>query len=147
MPSVSGHLPEATGAAGVVPLDEAVLVLALSAERDLWHGHALAMWRDGYDRGVTDGRAAACVNLAVMEEHREKRQHWNDWWAKVARIIRNFDSPATRMSQVMAEIAADQKLVTDALVKAATKPRDLSPLESCVLSRIRGERLDESEAA
>jgi hypothetical protein len=116
-------------------------VLALSGERDQWHALVLAAYRDGY----ADGRATACVNLAVMEEHREKRRHWNQWWATVRRVIQNHENPSARLNQVMAEIAADQKLVADALRKRAAKPGDLSPLEYCVLNRIRGARLEESE--
>ena len=125
----------------IAPPHDVAAVLALSDERDAWMRRIAQAYRDGFNAG----RATACVTLAVMEEHREKRRYWNEWWAKVWRIIRNFDSPDARLNQVMAEIAADQKLVTDALLKAATKPWDLSPLEYCVLSRIRGERLDESE--
>ena len=57
----------------------------------------------------------------------------------------SHENPALRLNQVMAEIAADQKFVTEALKQRAKKPDDLSPLQWCVLNRIRGERLDESE--
>ena len=98
-----------------------------------------------YRAGFDDGRATACVALALIEESREKRQWWNSWWGKVRRIIQNFENPGIRMSQALAEIAADQQLVADALRKRATRPWDLSPLEWCVLNRVHGERLDESE--
>jgi hypothetical protein len=100
-------------------------VLALSDERDGWMRRIAEAYRDGFD----DGRATACVNLAVMEEHREKRRYWNEWWAKVWRIIRNFDSPDARMSQVMAEIAADQRFVAEALRLRAEKMTCIGPAE------------------
>jgi hypothetical protein len=37
----------------------------------------------------------------------------------------------------MAEIAADQKFMREARKKLATRPGELTPLESCALRRIR----------
>jgi hypothetical protein len=122
----------------IQPSADIAAVLTLSDERDIWMRRVDQAYRDGFN----DGRAHACVNIAVMEEHREKRQWWNDWWGKVQRITRNWTSPDMAINRVMAEIAADQKLVTDALAKRAEDPSDLTPLEWCILNRIRGERLD-----
>ena len=127
----------------IQPPPDITAVLALSNERDTWTRRVGQAYLDGFN----DGRATACVGLAVMEEHREKRRYWNQWWAKVARIIQNHENPSARISRVMAEIAADQKFVAEALKQRAKKPDDLSPLQWCVLNRVRGERLDESEVA
>ena len=122
-------------------------LLALSDERDQWERRVDQAWRDGYDAchaGHDADRADACIALAEIEHHRESRQLWNEFAAKVQRIIASNDHPDMRIRQVQAEIAADQQLVADAKQK---KPGALSPLEHAVLNRIRFERLDESEAA
>jgi hypothetical protein len=125
----------------VLPPPDAAAVLALSDERDGWLWRVDQAYRDGFD----DGRATACIALAVMEEHREKRRYWSLWWAKVARIIVSCDHPDSRRRQLEAEIAADQLFMANAKERARTKPGALSPLEYCALNRIRGEHLDESE--
>jgi len=129
------------------PLDEVRFFLALSDERDQWYRRLADAERDAYELGVDDGRATACVNLAEMEQHREKRAYWNEWWAKVARIITSCDHPDQRRRQLESEIAADQLLMTRAKERQRDEPGSLSPLEYAILHRIRGERLDESEAA
>jgi len=135
-------LHKTSPAAIVADAADTAAVLALSDERDAWMRRLAEAYRDGYD----DGRATACVNLAVMEDRRGRRRWWNEWWwAKVRRIVSNWETPGARMEQVMAEITADQKFVTAALRLRATKPQKLSPLQWCVLNRIHGERLDESE--
>jgi hypothetical protein len=123
-------------------------LLALSDERDLWLTLLLGAERAAYRRGFDDGRARACVALAEIEEHYTEIAWWREWWARVARIIQAETDPSTRMRQVMAEIAADQKFARDARKRLAElragKPRNLSPLESCVLRRIRGADPDEA---
>ena len=113
-------------------------LLALSDERDWWLARLLAAERAAYRRGFADGRAAACVALAEIEEHYQELAWWGEWWAKVARIIQAETDPSARMNRVMAEIAADQELAREARRKLATRPGSLTPLESCVLRRIRG---------
>ncbi|MGZ4434233.1 MAG: hypothetical protein ACXVW7_11490 [Trebonia sp.] len=113
-------------------------LLALSDERDLWLTRLLAAERAAYQRGFDDGRAAACVALAELEEHHAEIAWWREWWARVARIIQAETDPSARMRQVMAEIAADQKFARDARSRLAAKPGSLTPLESAVLRRVRG---------
>lgn len=112
-------------------------MLALSDERDWWLARLLAAERTGYQRGFADGRAAACVALAEIEEHYAEVAWWREYAAKVRRIIQAETDPSARMRQVMAEIAADQKFARDARKRLATKPGSLTPTESCVLRRIR----------
>jgi hypothetical protein len=135
-------LQDTSPAAIVADRADIAAVLALSDERDTWMCSVDQAYRDGFN----DGQATACITLAVMEEHREKRQRWNEWRAKVSRIITSCDHPDSRRRQVEAEIAADQLIMASAKERARTKPGSLSPLEWCVLNRIRLERLDESEA-
>jgi hypothetical protein len=125
----------------IAPPPDISAVLALSDERDGWLRRVDQAYRDGFD----DGRAEAAVWHAVLEEHREKRRYWNEWWAKVARIIMSCDHPDSRRRQLEAEIAADQLIMANAKERAKTKPGSLSPLEYAILHRIRGERLDENE--
>jgi hypothetical protein len=113
-------------------------LLELSDERDLWLARLLAAERAAYQRGVDDGRAAACVAIAGIEEHYAQIAWWREWWGRVRRIIQNNDDPSVRMNQVMTEIAADQKFAAEARKRQAGKPWELSPLESCVLRRVRG---------
>ena len=54
-------------------------LLALSDERDLWLARLLAAERAAYQRGYSDGRAAACVALAEIEEHYAKLARWHQW--------------------------------------------------------------------
>jgi hypothetical protein len=87
-------------------------LLALSDERDQWLARLLAAERDAYRRGYDDGRAAACVAIAEIEEHYTELAWWRDWWAKVRRA--------------------------DAAALAQADPRTLTVLQSCALRRIRG---------
>lgn len=132
-----------TTLAATVP-DPAVVaaLLELSGERDLWLRRVLAAERAAYERGFSDGRAVACAELAEMEGHREAVTRWNEWGAKLQRIIDNDRDPSIRLNRVLAEIAADQKFMAEARRKRASCPRLLSPLEACALRRIRLEVLD-----
>ena len=111
-------------------------LLELSDERDLWLTRLLAAERDAYQRGYSDGRAAACVAIAGIEEHYAEISRWREWSATLRRIIAAEADPSARMRQVMAEIAADQKFLREARAKLAEKPGAL-PLESCALRRVR----------
>jgi hypothetical protein len=125
---------EITSPAATIPeADDIAAFLELSDERDQW----LRRLRAEYERGFADGRACACVALAEMEQRRESVEHCREWAATLRRIIQNDADPSSRMNQVMAEIAADQKFMRDARAKLSTKPWTLSPLESCALRRIR----------
>jgi hypothetical protein len=112
-------------------------LLALSDERDLWLARLLAAERAAYQRGLADGRARACVALAGIEERYAEIAWWREYSARVRRIIQAETDPSARMRQVMAEIAADQRFARDARTRLATRPWTLSPLELCVLRRIR----------
>lgn len=116
---------------------EVARLTALSDERDRWLTRLLGAERAAYDRGFADGRATACVALAVMEDQYQAVAHWREYAATVRRITRNNDDPSARMSQVMAEIAADQKFVADARARLASRPWTLSPMELIVVRRIR----------
>jgi len=116
-------------------------ILALSDERDTWMRRIHQAWRDGYNAG----RADACVALAEIEHRCEARQWWNEWRAKVWRIISSNDHPDARRRQLEAEIAADQKFMTEAAHLLFTAPSKLSPTQYAVAHRVRFERLDESE--
>jgi hypothetical protein len=110
------------------------------AEAALWRALAdgyRAGLGHGHELGFSDGRAAACVALAELEQRRESVEHWREWSDKLRRIIQNDTDPSVRMNQVMAEIAADQKFMRDARARLASKPWTLSPLEWCALRRVR----------
>lgn len=129
---------------------DTALLLALSDERDAWMRRLLAAERaayERYERGFNDGRAHACVALAEMEERRESAGRWHEWAAMLRRIIQADTDPSARMNQVMAEIAADQKVMRDARVKRARKPWQLSPLEWQALHHVRLAPLSDREAA
>jgi hypothetical protein len=126
----------------VQPTPDIAAVLALSDERDGWMRRVDQAYRDGFD----DGRATACVTLAEIEHQREARRYWNEWWAKVARIIVSCDHPDSRRRALEAEIAADTKIMAEAKELQRTKPLKLNPIHYAILNRIRGERLDEAEA-
>jgi hypothetical protein len=112
-------------------------LLALSDERDQWLARLLAAERTAYQRGFAAGRAAASVALAEIEERYAEIAWWREYAAKVQRIIQAETDPSARMRQVMTEVAADQRFARDARMRLATRPWALSPLESCVLRRIR----------
>ena len=112
-------------------------LLELSDERDMWLRRLLDAERAAYRRGFNDGRAEACVTLAMMEDRYQAVTWWRSWSAKLQRIIQNNDDPSVRMRQVMAEIDADQQFMRDARARLATRPWMLSPLEWCALRRIR----------
>lgn len=118
-------------------------VLALSDERDLWMRRIDQAYREGFDAG----RACACVTLAEIEQRREARQHWNEYAAKVQRIVSGNDHPDARRRQLEAELAADEKFMTEAAHLLFTAPAKLSPTQYAVAHRVRFERLDESEVA
>lgn len=118
-------------------LPDAAATLEMSDERDLWLRRLLDAERAAYRRGYDDGRAAACVFLAQLEERRESLAWWRSWSAKLRRIIQADADPSVRMNQVMAEIHADQRFMAEARNKLATRPWLLSPLELCALLRIR----------
>ncbi len=86
--------------------DEALLALALSDERDLW-----LRLLDAYSRGFADGRAAACVALAEIEDRYASAAQWNEW----ARRLRAADVRAIR----------------------ARHPRTWSHLERCAVLGVR----------
>jgi hypothetical protein len=115
---------------------DAVPLLDLSDERDLWLRRLLDAERAAYARGFNHGRAHACVQLAEMEEWRESVAWWRAWSARLRRIMAEAD-PSWRLNQVLAEIAADQKFMRDARATLAVKPWTLSSLELCALRRIR----------
>ena len=123
------------------PPHDIAAVLALSDERDTWMRRITQAYRDGFNAG----RAHACVTLAEMEHRREARQWWNEYAAKVQRIISSTDYPDARRRQLEAEIAADQKFMTEAAHLLFTAPWKLSPTQYAVVNRVRFERLDESE--
>lgn len=125
----------------IPPQPDRAAVLALSDERDTWMRRIDQAYRDGFNAG----RATACIALAVMEEHREKRRRWNEYAAKVWRIIASNDHPDARRRQLEAEITADQKFAAEAARLLSANPRKLSPTQYAVLHRVRFERLDESE--
>lgn len=120
-------------------------LLALSDERDQWLARLLAAERAAYQRGYDDGRAAACVALAEIEEHYGQIAWWRQWWAKVARIIQAETDPGARLTRVLREIAEDQRFVREARKTRAEKPWRLTTLELCVLRRLRG--ADSGDAA
>src|SRR5437879_4515931 len=108
-------------------------LLALSDERDQWQARLLAAERDAYQRGYADGRAAACVALAEIEDRYQQVAWWREYAARVRRIITAETNPDTRMRQVMREIDADQHLISDA---RSRQPAARTPLESAVLRRV-----------
>jgi|SRR5271166_723767 len=50
-------------------------LLDLSDERDLW----MRRMRSAYDRGFADGRAAACIAIAEIEERYQSAEQWDKW--------------------------------------------------------------------
>jgi hypothetical protein len=113
-------------------------LLALSGERDLWLARLLAAERAAYQRGFADGRATACVAIAELEEHHAQIAWWREWWARVARIVQASTDPAARRRRLEREIAEDEQFLWIVTLKQAERPWQLSPLELCVLKRIRG---------
>jgi hypothetical protein len=123
-------------------------LLEVSAERDRWHALVLAAERAAYERGYNDGRAEASIRLAEIEERYAAAAWWREWSARLRRIIRNNDNPSVRMTQVMAEIHADQQFMREARTRLRRRPGSLSPLEWSALRRVRlaGHNADQEAA-
>jgi len=132
--------PQENAAAPTIQVDADILLRAAELIADQGERERLA-----YDRGFADGRARACVQLAQLEEHRESAAWWREWSATLQRIIQNDTDASLRLNRVLAEIAADQKLMREARAKLCMKPWTLSPLEWCALRRVRLE--DPGDAA